>query len=215
MSWKSHTLLLCPSHDWCSQLICINAHCTPLLLCGFSENRLKREEFTAWPWLRPFPLPEPAPNHRQSGQGAEHTHHGRAGFAWAAGRIDPLARIGAAQASQPGPAPLLSLRSADSWWHLGVRGGLELDTQLKAGPLTWRHPWVVHSVNSVLAGLVLRFWLHFRKLGWGFPLGRKVFCIQICKYLPILFPFAGLPLGSASPRGIRSEDWKSYRSLQN
>lgn len=39
---------------------------------------------------------------------------GLAGFAWPAGRIDPLARIGAAQASQPGPAALLSLMSADS-----------------------------------------------------------------------------------------------------
>ena len=39
---------------------------------------------------------------------------GPAGFAWAAGRIDPPAGTGAAQASQPGPAPLLSLMSEDS-----------------------------------------------------------------------------------------------------
>ena len=45
-SWKSHLLFMCQVHDRCSKLICIDAHCVTLLLCGFSENRLKLGEFT-------------------------------------------------------------------------------------------------------------------------------------------------------------------------
>jgi len=47
-SQKSHPLFINKSHDWCSKFVCIDSHCVALHLCGFSENRLKLEEFLAW-----------------------------------------------------------------------------------------------------------------------------------------------------------------------
>ena len=62
-SWKSHLPFMRWLYDGCSKLICINAYSVTLLVCGFSENRIKLEGFLGRPRLRPLPPLVPAQNH--------------------------------------------------------------------------------------------------------------------------------------------------------